>query len=157
MANETNYQRDERIRLEEQRMTRLEDSYTATHELLKQIRADMQGIGKQLTSHTHTDEETFKSIDTRLQSLSTQLNTLTTTLAAAQSLETNVLGLTVKMGSIYTEQGLNKVEVLWRERGDRQVRESVYKQWWAWLSAGLLGGMVLATNGLNLLERIFGG
>jgi hypothetical protein len=68
-----------------------------------------------------------------------------------------VLGLTVKMGSIYTEQGLNKVEVLWRERGDRQVRESVYKQWWAWLSAGLLGGMVLATNGLNLLERIFGG
>jgi hypothetical protein len=157
MSNETNYQREDRIRLEEQRVTRLEDSYTAVHELLKEVRKAVEIIGKQLAEHAHKDEETFTSIDNRLQSLSSQLVTLNTTLIAAQTLETNVLSLNLKVGTIYTEQGLNKVEVLWKESQNKQVRDAVYKEWWAWLCAGLLGGVALASGALNLIDRVFGG
>lgn len=155
--SETNWQRDERIRMEEQRLTRVEDSYNATRELLGQVRKDLQQIGRQLSDHADKDERTFASIDVRLQSLSTQLTTLTTTLVAAQTLEANVLKLTSNVGTLYTDKGLNKVELLWNERQDKQVRESVYKQWWAWLTAGVFGGIALATSGLGLIDRIFGG
>lgn len=157
MTSETNYQRDERIRLEEQRLTRLEDSYTAVAELLKDVRKAVESIGKQLSDHAHKDEETFASIDNRLQGLTSQLVTLNTTLLAAQGLETNVLNLTLKVGTLYTDQGVNKVEVLWKENQNKQVRESVYKQWWAWLSGGMIFGLSVALQGKEIVEALFGG
>lgn len=124
--NETEAERDRRIRGEEARLVRFEEAVKALRELLTDERAKRAEDKRELGEHMHEDEQRFSSIDSRLQGQQTQLTQIAeSTLRIERSLTSE--------GGI--EQRLRKIE----------TSQSNWSAGWKALTAAATFGAAIAT------------
>lgn len=130
VVTETNFQRDDRIRREEARLVRMEES-------LSRIEEGQKAESVSFTVHMKDDDQRFQSIDSRLIGLQTQLTGIHDTL------------------KIIDERGRNQIEtnshlerriaVVEKYQSNQSNIAGVLFAQWKVLSGGIAFGLTLAS------------
>lgn len=105
MNEETQAERDRRIKGEEARLVRFEERLAAVHELLLDERGKREEGRKALVQHEHEDETRFASIDSRLQGQQTQLTQIAESTIRIERSLTHEGGIEARLRRVEAVQG----------------------------------------------------
>lgn len=165
---ESRWERDKRMREEEARMVRLEDTLTAQKEIMQAAREDFRVVGEAVANHASKDEDRFASVDNRLMSTTSQLSGIQAQLSTISQqlgelvdqkkiqngrLDKAEQAIVTTENAIWDENGFNRIEHLTLAQRDADTVKGVWKGQLAFLFSG---GGALAVIIVKLILTLIG-